>query len=973
MKTSIGTVLATIFKHRIVRLASYIYFAYLILCMLVIMPALNWGTGQLYQQQTGRALNVGLITFNPFALSVTARDLQDNNPDGSLFWSTERLTLNLSLLQSILTRAYTLDSIAIDSLHVHPQILKNGRWNFADILQHQNALASTTSEPPTASENPIALAINKIALTSATLEFSNMIQTTNFHTRLDDIQFSLDNFSTAGNRQQDYVLRAGKVETGVLSVSGRLQTDGTSGELHLANIDLLPVWQYFKKDLNFILQTAQFNGQSQFDLQWKDGFSWSVAHTNMQLENTQLHSGKKDAPNAELSLTKFQLENISASSRDQLFSITNARLDGLQLSSWSKGSDSGLLQAFAFKNSASAQSNTASDSGRDNEAGWGLTVETIAVNDAAVDWKVGELNDHAFKLRELNLAVNEIDNRSETPANLKLSGKIDGAATLSVDGNFHMDTLDGDFSSSLQTFSLETLKPLLTPYLHADIFTGQMTANAELQIRNAELTRIISQGTVTNLKVSPLADAQEILTCANLNWSDAQIDLTAQNIDVPLVEVSGLDSRFIITGAGKTNFESLFPAKIATPDAAQTTLPIEEKPWSFALHKFVLEKSSFRFHDESLIPNFVAAVQNFGGTLTELTSDTSKPAQFKFNGDVDGYAPVNLQGKTQPFLAQPQLDAQLNFENIDLGNFSGYSSNYAGWKIERGLLSANLHYRLNKGLIVGDNHIEMDQLQLGERVENANSMDVPLRLALALITDASGVATLDINVSGNPEDPSFDIGKIIRAAFTNSINKIIKSPFKLLAKLAGSKEDLGYMPFNSGSPRLLATATRKLNALHQAMIKRPELRIELRGSYDQKTDYRGLQVEQIKPILLQNGVSNADIKAKNERWEKVVNDHYKNLDIEHDAKATADEKYERWLQTVTVTEDDLKKLAAARSLNAKQFLVQHLKLDSSRVLINSMLDCSEAETCSRRIVDVDLSDLSQIATGEKTAETITTP
>jgi hypothetical protein len=69
--------------------------------------------------------------------------------------------------------------------------------------------------------------------------------------------------------------------------------------------------------------------------------------------------------------------------------------------------------------------------------------------------------------------------------------------------------------------------------------------------------------------------------------------------------------------------------------------------------------------------------------------------------------------------------------------------------------------------------------------------------------------------------------------------------------------------------------------------------------------------------------------------------------------------HEQWLQTVVIAPEALIQLAAQRSINAKQFLVQQLKVDNSRVLINSNLDCTQADTCSRRIVKLDLSDLNQ--------------
>jgi hypothetical protein len=275
---------------------------------------------------------------------------------------------------------------------------------------------------------------------------------------------------------------------------------------------------------------------------------------------------------------------------------------------------------------------------------------------------------------------------------------------------------------------------------------------------------------------------------------------------------------------------------------------------------------------------------------------------------------------------------------------------------------------LREGRILGDNHIEMDQLLLGERVENTSAMDIPLRFALALLTDENGLATLDIGVSGNTNEPSFDIGKVIRQAVRNTLVKIVKSPFTLLAKLVGSKEDLGQLPFNSGSSQLLTTATRKLNALQQALNKRPELRIQLRGHYDQNTDRRGLQAAQIKQRLLEQGLNSNDIKTKNEQWEKAVADEYHQRNDKNDQSLSPEQMYEQLLQTVDVAPEALIQLAAQRSVNAKQFLVQQLKVDASRVLINSNLDCNEPGLCSRRIVKLDLSDLNQTA-----APTTTTP
>jgi hypothetical protein len=961
--------LNSIFQRRWVRWLAATYISYLALCILVLIPLLNWSAGALYQQETGRTLHYDLIRFNPFTLSITAPNIRDENTEGNTLWSAERIHLNLSLVQSLMNLAPTLDDIDLDGIQIQVHKLVDGRWSFDDIQQHRATIIDAPAQP--ISDELPALVVQHTRIAINSLQFNDASQPEPFHTEIKKIQFELHDFSTLIDEGQAYHLQATLDESGELTWKGILSVKSgqSEGELAIRNIHLQPVWQYFKSRVNFTLQNSVLNLHGQYRVNWKTEPNWAITQAELELVDNKLRSGKANARNVELSLGELRANGIAASSQTQLVQVDDVQINGLALASWSQGSDSGLTRAFAMDN-INSQSATTSDSSEGKP--WALQVKSLALNNATIDWRVAELAQHQFAVRHLTIAATNIDTSGKDPLNIQLETTIDQQTLLALKGDFNLHSLDGAFSSNLQALPIAIAQPLLTPYLHADIAAGQLNATTELQVRNAELIQVKTHGELTDIKLHPSAATQELLTWKNLRWSDAHVDLIEQTIDVPLLELSGFDSRFEITADGKTNLQALFPTTVATPDAArnspQTNAAEPEKNWQFNLQKFVLDKASFRFNDQSLTPNFTAAVQNFNGTMTGLSSDTSKPAVFKFHGDVDGYAPVNLQGKTQPFLEQPLLDAQLDFENLDLGGFSSYSSTYAGWRIERGLLTANLHYRLREGRILGDNHIEMDQLLLGERVENTSAMDIPLRFALALLTDENGLATLDIGVSGNTNEPSFDIGKVIRQAVRNTLVKIVKSPFTLLAKLVGSKEDLGQLPFNSGSSQLLTTATRKLNALQQALNKRPELRIQLRGHYDQNTDRRGLQAAQIKQRLLEQGLNSNDIKTKNEQWEKAVADEYHQRNDKNDQSLSPEQMYEQLLQTVDVTPEALVQLAAQRSVNAKQFLVQQLKVDASRVLINSNLDCNEPGLCSRRIVKLDLSDLNQTA-----APTITTP
>lgn len=372
--------------------------------------------------------------------------------------------------------------------------------------------------------------------------------------------------------------------------------------------------------------------------------------------------------------------------------------------------------------------------------------------------------------------------------------------------------------------ALARVNPLFKPYLNAEILTRQLSTQANLTIVDGALTEMDTEGVLNEFKLRSFTSSEELVTWEKLIWHQTNVNLTQQKLIVPLVEVGAFDSQFIISKEGKTNLDSLFVETTEVNSAPPKSAENNAAPWQFELHKLVLNNASFRFQDESLTSNFMAAVEHFSGQLTDLSSKQDKVVQFDFKGDVDGYAPVAPKGNSQPFLTQSKLDARLNFENMDLGGFSTYSNTYAGWRIDKGLLTAHLHYRYDEGRILGDNHVVLDQLKLGERVRDARALDILLRLALSLLTNEKAIATLD--VSGKPDDPNFDIGKVIWAAVRNTLMKIVTAPFNLLASLVNTKEDLGLVKFNSDSTQLLSGATRKLTLLEGALRKRPNLRAD---------------------------------------------------------------------------------------------------------------------------------------------------
>ena len=141
----------------------------------------------------------------------------------------------------------------------------------------------------------------------------------------------------------------------------------------------------------------------------------------------------------------------------------------------------------------------------------------------------------------------------------------------------------------------------------------------------------------------------------------------------------------------------------------------------------------------------------------------------------------------------------MSYRGIDLTGVTPYSGHFAGYKIAKGKLTADLKYHIEDRKLTASHHIVVDQLQLGDKVDSPDAVNLPLKLAVALLKDRNGVIDLDLPVTGSLDDPQFRIGPIIWKVFVNLLEKAVTAPFSLLGHLFGGGDQVNIMEFAPGS------------------------------------------------------------------------------------------------------------------------------------------------------------------------------
>lgn len=284
-----------------------------------------------------------------------------------------------------------------------------------------------------------------------------------------------------------------------------------------------------------------------------------------------------------------------------------------------------------------------------------------------------------------------------------------------------------------------------------------------------------------------------------------------------------------------------------------------QQPPKITVDRVQVQQGRLDFADRSLDAPFATTAEQLAGALTGFATNAEEPARVELAGRVGNYGDARIRGVIDLSAPASRTSLALRFRNLALADFTPYAAKFAGYRIKSGRLSAELRYRVREGRLVGENQLTFERLRLGEKVESASALDLPLELAVALLTDAQGRIDLAIPVTGDLRDPHVDFGGLVAKAVRNTLANIVSAPFRMLASLFGVAKGQGLraVRFEPGSATLSPPAEQTVARLARALAKRPRLSLEIHGAYDGKADREALQRAQ---LLRDIGVEAGDRK-----------------------------------------------------------------------------------------------------------------
>jgi hypothetical protein len=133
----------------------------------------------------------------------------------------------------------------------------------------------------------------------------------------------------------------------------------------------------------------------------------------------------------------------------------------------------------------------------------------------------------------------------------------------------------------------------------------------------------------------------------------------------------------------------------------------------------------------------------------------------------------------------------------------------------------------------------LNQLTFGPPTNSPDATKLPVRLAVALLTDRNGVIDINLPITGSINEPKFSIWGLVWQVLGNLITKAVTAPFSAIA--GGGGEDLSQIEFVRGTTQIAPASSAAIDRVAKALADRPALRMTVVGTADPVSERDAIQ------------------------------------------------------------------------------------------------------------------------------------
>jgi len=557
--------------------------------------------------------SVGEIHINPFLLQVRVKDFSLTGSQGTKLVGFARLFVDLQV-SSIWHGAYTFRNIDIDSPFANAVIFKDGSLNLAQLSP--KASEKPVPKSPKSSEPIPALRIGSFKVSQGFLSFDDRRRPSDFATRLEPINFELQNFSTG--------VKGGLFTfTGISKLGERIEWHGhlavqpveSDGEFQIDGLQAHTIWEYLEDQLSFVVNAGKIDVNATYRFSLKEDVDLKVDVSKVAL--TDLAIRPKGSDLDWITVPQLTLNGTTVDLKQRHAHSDSLSLAGVKLVTWLEPDGSvNLLKLAAPPASAPAAPAAAPATPPASPpaaspaaaatpvvappaaaaptppvppaaapaAAWHFELGEFALRDASISAEDRRTRPAAkVLLAPLSVKVTGASLDLAKPLSVTLDTKINDKGTLNVTGDLTPQPVAANLNLKLDGIELAAIQPYVAQYTSMTLLAGSLGGDAKLRY-GAQKPALQFSG---NLSVANLHTVDNALHQDFINWD--RLDIQGLNfqhdpdrLDIDQIAARKLYARVIIEPDASINVKRVLagpgatvvvPSGNAGPPVAATAAP----------------------------------------------------------------------------------------------------------------------------------------------------------------------------------------------------------------------------------------------------------------------------------------------------------------------------------------------------------------------------------------------------------------
>lgn len=336
---------------------------------------------------------------------------------------------------------------------------------------------------------------------------------------------------------------------------------------------------------------------------------------------------------------------------------------------------------------------------------------------------------------------------------------------------------------------------------------------------------------IHDLRFNNLSTGEALLLAPRLFVTSLVVIAEKGSVTVDSASVQSPGLHITRDSAGHTDL----PAWIALPGHA------------FSFDTLEFSGGDIWFTDNSVSPAARTVLGDLVGTITRRPAASPSLMTAEVEGRFGDSGHGVLKAEWKPSARSAATRVNLVLRQIDLAHLSPYFARVAGRDIVTGTGDVTLRYEQHDSAVRMSNRLAIDNLRFGDSEEIESGAELPLELAVALLTDEKDHIDVTIPLLRSTVDTGGDPASLLVDGTTEYIRELTATPFEYLAKLVGVGEDqFDHLAFPPGSAEITPVTAEQITLLAEALNRRRLLRVRARPAFDPVADRDAIAAQQVR-------------------------------------------------------------------------------------------------------------------------------